>query len=216
MQDMEMRKDWARVWKMMTEKGLFMTGMKMTSIFGIWSHVIFLLDTISRVHFLYVVFYSDFFLHLLYSLTEINSQIASAKKIGAIFKNHFLIELVLTGVSFFKAPYLICVELCQGYHFPKQIHSKGSSDGHKLSKGGIPLANGDSTSQTKVKFVNILYIPFETPSNITLLRAMHRKTLPTISGWIHLDAVQQDDGDGDGDDSEQRYAHIGDAHNALS
>ncbi|OEL14392.1 Phosphatidylinositol 4-kinase beta 1 [Dichanthelium oligosanthes] len=39
-----------------------------------------------------------------------------------------------------KAPYLICVEVLKA---EAPSHSKGSSDAHKLSKGGIPLANGD-------------------------------------------------------------------------
>ncbi|GJN06763.1 hypothetical protein PR202_ga24519 [Eleusine coracana subsp. coracana] len=39
-----------------------------------------------------------------------------------------------------KAPFLICVEVLKA-ELPS--HSKGSSDVHKLSKGGIPLANGD-------------------------------------------------------------------------
>lgn len=83
------------------------------------------------------------------SLTEINSQIASAEKNGGVCfpmgKGIYRVvhipedESVLLN-SREKAPYLICVEVLKA---EAPSHSKGSSDGHKLSKGGIPLANGD-------------------------------------------------------------------------
>ncbi|KAL5655367.1 hypothetical protein ACJX0J_034686, partial [Zea mays] len=86
------------------------------------------------------------------SLIEINSQIASAEKNGDDFclcfpmgKGIYRVvhipedESVLLN-SREKAPYLICVEVLKA---EAPSHSKGSSDGHKLSKDGIPLANGD-------------------------------------------------------------------------
>ncbi|XP_008666281.2 phosphatidylinositol 4-kinase beta 1 [Zea mays] len=84
------------------------------------------------------------------SLTEINSQIASTEKNGGVCfpmgKGIYRVvhipedESVLLN-SREKAPYLICVEVLKA---EAPSHSKGSSDGHKLSKGGIPLANGRS------------------------------------------------------------------------
>ncbi|CAL4993819.1 unnamed protein product [Urochloa decumbens] len=83
------------------------------------------------------------------SLTEINSQIASAEKNGGVCfpmgKGIYRVvhipedECVLLN-SREKAPYLICIEVLKA---EAPSHSKGSSDAHKLSKGGIPLANGD-------------------------------------------------------------------------
>nr|ACM17551.1 phosphatidylinositol kinase [Oryza brachyantha] len=82
------------------------------------------------------------------SLTEINSQIASTEKNGGVCfpmgKGIYRVvhipedEAVLLN-SREKAPYLICVEVLKA-EAPSQ--SKGS-DVNKLSKGGIPLANGD-------------------------------------------------------------------------
>uniref|UniRef100_A0A0E0IZI0 1-phosphatidylinositol 4-kinase n=1 Tax=Oryza nivara TaxID=4536 RepID=A0A0E0IZI0_ORYNI len=83
------------------------------------------------------------------SLTEINSQIASTEKNGGVCfpmgKGIYRVvhipedEAVLLN-SREKAPYLICVEVLKA---EAPSHSKGSSDVNKLSKGGIPLANGD-------------------------------------------------------------------------
>ncbi|TKW00377.2 hypothetical protein SEVIR_8G103800v4 [Setaria viridis] len=83
------------------------------------------------------------------SLAEINSQIASAEKNGGVCfpmgKGIYRVvhipedESVLLN-SREKAPYLICVEVLKA---EAPSHSKGPSDAHKLSKGGIPLANGD-------------------------------------------------------------------------
>nr|ACS49654.1 phosphatidylinositol kinase [Oryza ridleyi] len=98
------------------------------------------------------------------SLTEINSQIASTEKNGVLLsilvsftpfaeagvcfpmgKGIYRVvhipedEAVLLN-SREKAPYLICVEVLKA---EAPSHSKGSADVNKLSKGGIPLANGD-------------------------------------------------------------------------
>lgn len=83
------------------------------------------------------------------SLTEINSHIASSEKNGGVCfpmgKGIYRVvhipedESVLLN-SREKAPYLICVEVLKA---ETPGHSKGSSDANKLSKGGIPLANGD-------------------------------------------------------------------------
>ncbi|KAK3118571.1 hypothetical protein QOZ80_9BG0701690 [Eleusine coracana subsp. coracana] len=83
------------------------------------------------------------------SLVEINSQISSAEKNGGVCfpmgKGIYRVvhipedESVLLN-SREKAPFLICVEVLKA-ELPS--HSKGSLDVHKLSKGGIPLANGD-------------------------------------------------------------------------
>lgn len=83
------------------------------------------------------------------SLTEINSQIASSEKNGGVCfpmgKGIYRVvhipedEAVLLN-SREKAPYLICVEVLKA---EAPSHSKGSSDVNKLSKGGIPLANGN-------------------------------------------------------------------------
>ncbi|XP_037429653.1 phosphatidylinositol 4-kinase beta 1-like isoform X2 [Triticum dicoccoides] len=83
------------------------------------------------------------------SLTEINSHIASSEKNGGVCfpmgRGIYRVvhipedESVLLN-SREKAPYLICVEVLKA---ETPSHSKGSSDVNKLSKGGIPLANGD-------------------------------------------------------------------------
>ncbi|KAG8091011.1 hypothetical protein GUJ93_ZPchr0011g28559 [Zizania palustris] len=83
------------------------------------------------------------------SLTEINSHITSTEKNGGVCfpmgKGIYRVvyipedEAVLLN-SREKAPYLICVEVLKA---EAPSHSKGSSDVNKLSKGGIPLANGD-------------------------------------------------------------------------
>ncbi|XP_044368803.1 phosphatidylinositol 4-kinase beta 1 isoform X2 [Triticum aestivum] len=83
------------------------------------------------------------------SLTEINSHIASSEKNGGVCfpmgRGIYRVvhipedESVLLN-SREKAPYLICVEVLKA---ETPSHSKGSSDVNKLSKGRIPLANGD-------------------------------------------------------------------------
>ncbi|KAM3293567.1 hypothetical protein ACQJBY_036866 [Aegilops geniculata] len=83
------------------------------------------------------------------SLTEINSHIASSEKNGGVCfpmgRGIYRVvhipedESVLLN-SREKAPYLICVEVLKA---ETPSHAKGSSDVNKLSKGGIPLANGD-------------------------------------------------------------------------
>ncbi|XP_073012923.1 phosphatidylinositol 4-kinase beta 1-like [Typha latifolia] len=84
------------------------------------------------------------------SLTEINSHLASAQKNGGVCfpmgKGMYRVihipedEAVLLN-SREKAPYLICVEVLKG-EVPS--HSKVPFDAQKLSRGGIPLANGDA------------------------------------------------------------------------
>ncbi|KAK9162615.1 hypothetical protein Syun_003517 [Stephania yunnanensis] len=85
------------------------------------------------------------------SLVEINSQIAAAQTSGGVCfpmgKGMYRVlnipedEAVLLN-SREKAPYLICIEVLKGEtpsHDKKDI-----SNVQKLSKGGIPLANGDA------------------------------------------------------------------------
>eukprot|EP00268_Persea_americana_P033710 TRINITY_DN3333_c0_g2_i4.p1 TRINITY_DN3333_c0_g2~~TRINITY_DN3333_c0_g2_i4.p1 ORF type:complete len:1003 (+),score=194.93 TRINITY_DN3333_c0_g2_i4:504-3512(+) len=83
------------------------------------------------------------------SLVEINSHIAAAQNSGGVCfpmgKGMYRVvhipedEAVLLN-SREKAPYLICVEVLKG-EIPSQ--TKETSDAQKLSRGGIPLANGD-------------------------------------------------------------------------
>ncbi|WOL02362.1 phosphatidylinositol 4-kinase beta 1 isoform X2 [Canna indica] len=84
------------------------------------------------------------------SLTEINSHIAEAQQSGGtcfpMGKGMYRVinipedEAVLLN-SREKAPYLICIEVlkCEA-----SSRTKATSDAQKLSRGGIPLANGDA------------------------------------------------------------------------
>ncbi|XP_068652353.1 phosphatidylinositol 4-kinase beta 1-like isoform X2 [Aristolochia californica] len=82
------------------------------------------------------------------SLAEINSHLATAQDGGGVCfpmgKGMFRVahipvdEAVLLN-SREKAPYLICVEVLKG----EMPSTKGTSEIQKLSRGGIPLANGD-------------------------------------------------------------------------
>ncbi|KAG6476772.1 hypothetical protein ZIOFF_066020 [Zingiber officinale] len=84
------------------------------------------------------------------SLTEINSHVAEAQKNGGVCfpmgKGMFRVvnipedEAVLLN-SREKAPYLICVEVLK---CETPSRTKATSDAQKLSRGGIPLANGDA------------------------------------------------------------------------
>lgn len=84
------------------------------------------------------------------SLAEINGHVAAAQSDGGVCfpmgKGMYRVvhipdeEAVLLN-SREKAPYLICVEVLQG---ESQSKTKDTSNTNKLSKGGIPLANGDA------------------------------------------------------------------------
>ncbi|XP_042493690.1 phosphatidylinositol 4-kinase beta 1-like [Macadamia integrifolia] len=84
------------------------------------------------------------------SLAEINSLLADAQNSGGVCfpmgKGMYRVvnipedEAVLLN-SREKAPYLICVEVVKG---DSPSHTKETSTAQKLSRGGIPLANGDA------------------------------------------------------------------------
>ncbi|XP_042492203.1 phosphatidylinositol 4-kinase beta 1-like isoform X2 [Macadamia integrifolia] len=84
------------------------------------------------------------------SIAEINSHVADAQSSGGVCfpmgKGMYRVvnipedEAVLLN-SREKAPYLICVEVVKG---ESPSHTKETSTFQKLSKGGIPLANGDA------------------------------------------------------------------------
>lgn len=84
------------------------------------------------------------------SLTEINSHIAAAQKSGGVCfpmgKGMYRVvhipedEAVLLN-SREKAPYLICVEVLKSETLSD---TKDANNSQKLSRGGIPLANGDA------------------------------------------------------------------------
>lgn len=84
------------------------------------------------------------------SLAEINSHIAAAQNSGGVCfpmgKGMYRVvnipedEAILLN-SREKAPYLICVEVVKG---ETQSNTKDTSNAQKLSRGGIPLANGDA------------------------------------------------------------------------
>ncbi|KAJ4819102.1 Phosphatidylinositol 4-kinase [Rhynchospora pubera] len=84
------------------------------------------------------------------SLVEINMHLAASQKSGGVCfpmgKGMYRVvhipedEAVLLN-SREKAPYLICVEVLKA---EAPSSKKASSDPQKLSKGGIPLANGDA------------------------------------------------------------------------
>ncbi|KAK3035272.1 hypothetical protein RJ639_034709 [Escallonia herrerae] len=84
------------------------------------------------------------------SLTEINGHVSAAQNSGGVCfpmgRGMYRVvhipedEAVLLN-SREKAPYLICVEVLKG-EIPS--NTKDSSNAQKLSKGGIPLANGDA------------------------------------------------------------------------
>jgi phosphatidylinositol 4-kinase len=85
------------------------------------------------------------------SLAELNSQLAASQSSGGICfpmgKGLYRVvhipedEAVLLN-SREKAPYLICVEVLKGENQSSNSQNKDTSS-HKLSRGGIPLANGD-------------------------------------------------------------------------
>ncbi|KAK9096351.1 hypothetical protein Sjap_021848 [Stephania japonica] len=85
------------------------------------------------------------------SLVEINSQIAAAQTSGGVCfpmgKGMYRVvnipedEAVLLN-SREKAPFLICIEVLKGE--TSSHDKKDTSNVQKLSKGGIPLANGDA------------------------------------------------------------------------
>ncbi|XP_043719889.1 phosphatidylinositol 4-kinase beta 2-like isoform X2 [Telopea speciosissima] len=84
------------------------------------------------------------------SIAEINSHVATAQSSGGVCfpvgKGMYRVvnipedEAVLLN-SREKAPYLICVEVVKG---ESPSHTKGTSTFQKLSRGGIPLADGDA------------------------------------------------------------------------
>ncbi|XP_076925793.1 phosphatidylinositol 4-kinase beta 1-like isoform X1 [Bidens hawaiensis] len=85
------------------------------------------------------------------SLTEINAHVAAATSSGGVCfpmgKGMYRVvhipedEAVLLN-SREKAPYLICVEVLRSETVSSSV--KDGSTSHKLSRGGIPLANGDA------------------------------------------------------------------------
>ncbi|XP_027074258.1 phosphatidylinositol 4-kinase beta 1-like isoform X1 [Coffea arabica] len=84
------------------------------------------------------------------SLVEINAHIAAAQSSGGIcFPTgkgtyrvvHIPVDEAVLLNSREKAPYLICVEVLKS---ETASNSKDVSNSQKLSKGGIPLANGDA------------------------------------------------------------------------
>ncbi|KAL4572706.1 hypothetical protein LXL04_019488 [Taraxacum kok-saghyz] len=85
------------------------------------------------------------------SLTEINTHVSTAQSSGGVCfpmgKGMYRVvhipedEAVLLN-SREKAPYLICVEVLKSETVT--VKEKDSSTSQKLSKGGIPLANGDA------------------------------------------------------------------------
>uniref|UniRef100_A0A7N0VA14 1-phosphatidylinositol 4-kinase n=1 Tax=Kalanchoe fedtschenkoi TaxID=63787 RepID=A0A7N0VA14_KALFE len=86
------------------------------------------------------------------SLAEINAHVSEAEKSGGVCfplgKGMYRVlhipedEAVLLN-SREKAPYLVCVEVLKS---ETPSNSSDSSNSQKLSKGGIPLANGDAIS----------------------------------------------------------------------
>ncbi|XP_073115637.1 phosphatidylinositol 4-kinase beta 1 isoform X1 [Elaeis guineensis] len=107
------------------------------------------------------------------SLMEINSHLAAAEKNGGVCfpmgKGMYRVvhipedEAVLLN-SREKAPYLICVEVLKG---EAPSHTKVSSDAQKLSKGGIPLANGDARLPKPPPWAYPLWRQYDMHQNVT-------------------------------------------------
>ncbi|OVA16344.1 Phosphatidylinositol 3-/4-kinase [Macleaya cordata] len=107
------------------------------------------------------------------SLTEINSQVATAQNSGGVCfpmgKGTYRVihipedEAVLLN-SREKAPYLICVEVLKG---ETPSHTKDTSNAQKLSRGGIPLANGDAQLPKPPPWAYPLWSPQDVNSNGT-------------------------------------------------
>ncbi|XP_058097330.1 phosphatidylinositol 4-kinase beta 1-like isoform X2 [Magnolia sinica] len=107
------------------------------------------------------------------SLAEINSLISAAQNSGGVCfpmgKGMYRVvhipedEAVLLN-SREKAPYLICVEVLKG-EIPS--HTKETSDAHKLSRGGIPLANGDAQLPKPPPWAYPLWSPQDVHHNAT-------------------------------------------------
>ncbi|XP_008795239.2 phosphatidylinositol 4-kinase beta 1 isoform X2 [Phoenix dactylifera] len=107
------------------------------------------------------------------SLMEINSHLAAAEKNGGVCfpmgKGMYRVvhipedEAVLLN-SREKAPYLICVEVLKG---EAPSHTKVSSDAQKLSKGGIPLANGDAQLPKPPPWAYPLWRQYDMHQNVT-------------------------------------------------
>lgn len=99
------------------------------------------------------------------SIVEINSHVTDAQSSGGVSfpmgKGMYRVvhipedEAVLLN-SREKAPYLICVEVLKG-EIPSA--TKDVSSGQKLSKGGIPLANGDALLPKPPPWVYPLWSP---------------------------------------------------------
>ncbi|KAG9457270.1 hypothetical protein H6P81_001778 [Aristolochia fimbriata] len=82
------------------------------------------------------------------SLVEINAHVAAAQDSGGVCFPmgkgmyrvvHIPVDEAVLLNSREKAPYLICVEVVKG----EMLSTKETSEMQKLSRGGIPLANGD-------------------------------------------------------------------------
>lgn len=109
------------------------------------------------------------------SLAELNSHLASSQSSGGICfpmgKGLYHVvhipedEAVLLN-SREKAPYLICVEVLKGENQSPNSQNKDSSS-HKLSRGGIPLANGDVQLQRPPPWAFPLWNQHDVPRNST-------------------------------------------------
>ncbi|XP_028798186.1 phosphatidylinositol 4-kinase beta 1 isoform X2 [Neltuma alba] len=118
------------------------------------------------------------------SLTEINLHVAEAQKTGGVCfplgKGIYRVlhipedESVLLN-SREKAPYLICVEVLK-CEIPS--NSREASYSQKLSKGGIPLANGDAFLQKPPPWAYPLWTTHEVYRNIS--DRMSRSTAQAI------------------------------------
>ncbi|KAG1369976.1 phosphatidylinositol 4-kinase beta 1 [Cocos nucifera] len=107
------------------------------------------------------------------SLMEINSHLSAAQKNGGVCfpmgKGMYRVlhipedEAVLLN-SREKAPYLICAEVLKA-EVPS--HTKVTSDAQKLSKGGIPLANGDAQLPKPPPWAYPLWSHYDMHQNVT-------------------------------------------------
>ncbi|MCL7045732.1 hypothetical protein MKW94_005900 [Papaver nudicaule] len=111
------------------------------------------------------------------SLVDINAQVATAQNNGGVCfpmgKGMYRVvhipedEAVLLN-SREKAPYLICVEVLKG---ETTSNTKDTSNAQKLSRGGIPLANGDAQLPKPPPWAYPLWSPQDVNSNGTDLRS---------------------------------------------
>ncbi|XP_008808468.2 phosphatidylinositol 4-kinase beta 1 isoform X2 [Phoenix dactylifera] len=107
------------------------------------------------------------------SLMEINSHLSAAQKNGGVCfpmgKGMYRVvhlpedEAVLLN-SREKAPYLICVEVLK---VEVRSHTKVTSDAQNISKGGIPLANGDAQLPKLPPWAYPLWSQYDMHQNVT-------------------------------------------------